>query len=68
MKITVEGEVHEDIDLLKQFVHTSDLWSANWEARQLIRARLKYEEDISDEEEKFLEQLQEVLFICELEN
>ena len=69
--ITYEGDTYEDADRIALQFRALDLWSANWEVRQKIRSRLKYgpEEgaEISDSEEKFLEEIQETLYIEGLE-
>lgn len=61
--ISFEGEMYEDDETMKIILHATDMYSAMHDARQRIRSRLKYEENVSDEEEKVLEELREILWI-----
>jgi len=62
-KISFEGEMYEDDESMKIILHASDMYSAMHEARQAIRSRLKYGEGVSDQEEKTLEEIRELLWI-----
>lgn len=62
MSINIEGDMFEDIDILKTFMHARDLYYANSNARESIRKRLKYE-DVADSEEKFLRDLWDTLIL-----
>lgn len=62
--MSYEGEMYEDDEAMKTILHAGDMYSAIWDARQEIRTRLKhYDGPMSDEEVKFLEQLQETLWV-----
>jgi len=65
MKMTIqfEGDYIEDDEMLKWVMHAGDLHSAVWEARQEIRSRLKHGENVSNDEERLLERLQEILYV-----
>lgn len=67
MKIELQGDAHEDRDAMLTFMHTMDLWSAVWDARQEIRTRIKHGQNISTQEEKLLKRLQEILYVEGLE-
>lgn len=56
------GDLPEDLDSLQIIAHSVDIYSANFETKQAIRARRKYE-DISEEEQEFLEKLQDLLYV-----
>lgn len=60
--ITFEGEYYEDRQDLLMFMHAVDYSVAISEALSAIRNRFKNYE-VSDEEEKFLEHLQEILYV-----
>lgn len=62
-KISYEGELYEDQDTMKIITHAMDLYCAISEARNEIRSRKKYAENVTDEEYTFLERLQEILWI-----
>lgn len=66
-RFIVEGDYFEDFTEIKEIAHMRDLSSANWEARQTIRSRMKYSENVSDEEYKFLEELRNILYVEGLE-
>ena len=66
MEITVHGDIHDDSEMLKTFVNARGLASAIYEAKELIRTRLKWHEGLPDEEERFLEELRDVLTSDEL--
>ena len=61
MEIKIHGDIHEDQDMIQVFVNARQLYIAICEAKELIRSRLKYEEDISNDEEQFLEQIRDIL-------
>jgi hypothetical protein len=60
--ITFEGDFYEDREEMKIILHSSDMYSSLWDARNKIRNRTKYE-NITEQEEKFLEELSEILYI-----
>ena len=63
-KIQIEGDYYEDRQELKQLASLSDIFSAIYDAREMIRKRLKYSDDpISDSEFKLLEEISECLNI-----
>ena len=66
VKIEIHGDIHEDAEMLKTFVNARDLASAICEAKILIRSRLKWDDGVSDNEERFLEELRNVLTSDEL--
>lgn len=63
IKIEFEGDSHEDRDDFNRIFHSIDMYSAILEARDLIRARLKHDEDITDIEERTLESIREALYL-----
>lgn len=63
IKIELEGDSHEDRDEFNRIIHSVDMYSAILEARDLIRARLKHGEDVTDIEERTLESVREALFL-----
>jgi hypothetical protein len=69
MKYTfsLSGDIYEDRQELNIMLTTPDILNAIHEVRQKIRERLKYEEDISESEEKFLEELMSDLFFEQLQ-
>ncbi|NGX36891.1 MAG: hypothetical protein K1000chlam2_00036 [Chlamydiae bacterium] len=67
MTVIFEGDAFEDKQDFKIFTHAHDIHSCIWEARQHIRERLKYAEDVSDQEAKNLEELSEMLYMEELD-
>ena len=66
MEIKVKGDLYEDRETLRIFVHAQELYSCIYEARQRIRTRIKYEE-ISEAEDRFLEELKELLWLDPIE-
>lgn len=63
MEIKVSGCPYEERDMLKVFAHAIDAASALGEAREEVRSRLKWGENLTDEEVRFLETLQETLYV-----
>jgi len=63
MKISYESDVFEETDNLKIISHSFDMYSSLHEARNLVRGRLKYGEMVSSEEEVFLDELMEILYV-----
>lgn len=64
VRLSYEGEMYQDDEAIKIIVHAADMHSAIWDARQEIRSRLKhYDGPMSDEEVRFLEQLQDTLWV-----
>ena len=67
-QLTIEGDFYEDWNELKEFAHLRDITSAVHEARQKLRSQLKHG-DIEDEKViRFLEELQDLLYIPALED
>lgn len=66
MKIEVHGDLYDDADSLKIFVNAKELHSAICDARSLIRNRLKWDEELSNDEEQFLEKINDALRVDEL--
>lgn len=64
--LSFEFDAHKDKEALLTQVLAADLCSAIYDARQLIRDRLKYH-SVTDEEETLLEKLQDVLYVEGLE-
>lgn len=63
MQINIEGCPYEDRSELKLIFHASDMYSAIFDALQEIRSRLKHDENVSEDEERFLERLRETLWV-----
>lgn len=63
MEIKVLGCPFEEQESLKTFAFAMDYASALSEARQEIRSRLKWGEDLTKAEVDFLEKLQDILYI-----
>jgi hypothetical protein len=61
--ISIELDGYEDRSELKNIAHMKDIVMANWEARDLIRSRLKYEIEDRSTEAVFLEKLREALYV-----
>lgn len=66
-RIEFSGDFFEDKDDFKMIVHVYDMMIAIHDAKNAIRSRLKYGEGVSDQEEKTLEEIRELLFIEGLE-
>lgn len=63
IKIEFEGDSHEDRDEFNRIIHSVDMYSAILESRDLIRARLKHGEDVTDIEERTLESIRDALYL-----
>lgn len=63
IKLEFEGELYEDQEQVKMYVHAPDMYRAIHRARERIRTRLKYPEVTPYSEEAFLEDLSETLYI-----
>jgi len=61
IEIKLKGCPYEDREEMQVFMHARDLASMICEAKQKIRTRLKHAEDVSEAEEKFLDELWEEL-------
>ena len=61
-QLTIECDFLEERDTLKTIIYAADYASMLNEAREEIRARLKWGEDVSQEEERFLERLRETIY------
>lgn len=55
----------EDHHELKIYTNAMKMYCIIHETKERIRKRLKYEEEITEKEEEFLEELQTILFIDE---
>ena len=67
-QLTIEGDFYEDWEELKQFVHARDAISAMWEARQKLRTQLKHGDFEDEKVIRFLEELQDLLYVAALED
>ena len=63
ISLTFEGNIFEDSDTIKILTHAVDIYSANSDAKNEIRSRLKHASGVTDSEEHFLERLLELLYI-----
>jgi len=63
IKMTYDGEVYDDSDEFKMLVHAPDMYLALCDGIQEIRSRIKHGDNVSDEEERFLESLRETLYV-----
>jgi len=63
VQISFNGDLFEDMDSLKTVIHSFDMLSSIHSSRKRIRQRLKYAENIAEEEENFLEELLEILYV-----
>lgn len=68
IKIEFEGDYYEDKVEMRMIMCTQNMYCAINEAQELVRSRLKYGENISDIEEKTLENIREALYLRELED
>jgi len=62
-KLEFEGDWYEDADKLKDLTRLHDLKMAIHKAKEIIRTRLKYGENLPQYEVNVLEQLREALFV-----
>ena len=62
-KIEISGCLYEERHDLKLYAHATEMYLAISHARELIRNRLKHSDDVSDAEDKFLEELKEELWV-----
>jgi len=60
--LTFEFDIPEERGELGTQIHASDLYSANWEARQLIHTQLKHGE-LNEDVQALLEQIREILYV-----
>ena len=68
--LTVEG-ADEDFQCMREFLAVREFISANEEAREMIRSRLKHGQDADwtrDRMEVFLEDLRSVLYVNGIES
>ena len=65
MKVSLQysGDMYEDRETLDAITHALDMHSAIWEAKELIRTRLKHGEGVSDAEELTLEAIRDALYV-----
>lgn len=61
VKIQISGCPYEDAEQLKHYLNALDYASLIRGARELVRSRLKWGEDITPQEEKALEELRDCL-------
>jgi len=62
-KLEIEGDYFEDKADLQTFLLCHEYAACIHEVREKIRHRLKYDEDVSEKEEQFLESLRSLTFI-----
>ena len=62
--LTITGDFYEDAEQIKTLLCANDYLSSIHRAQEQIRSRIKHGE-ITDVEERFLDQLQDTLFIEE---
>lgn len=67
-QLSIEGDFYEDWEEMKQFIHSREAVSAIWEARQKIRSQLKHGEIEDEKVIRFLEELQDLLYVASLED
>jgi hypothetical protein len=60
MKITFEFDGDDSHEEAKMVFLARDFYSALWDIDQRCRTRMKYEENVSDEEYKLMEELREM--------
>ena len=63
MEVKIEGCPYEDSDAIEIFAHAFDIHSTLSEVKQAVRSRLKWGENLTEEEIKFLESLQDIMLI-----
>lgn len=63
MKVEYEGDFYEDRDTLRLITNASELAYCLSEAQAMVRARLKWEDDLGPREEEFLRELQSILHV-----
>ena len=61
IKISLEAGFYEERSLILSTIHAIDLQSNIFDALNLIRSRLKYGENVSDTEEKTLDEIRDAL-------
>lgn len=69
MKITVclEGDYYADWHEIRQMICVKEMFIAISDAREKIRSRLKYGQDVSEKEAEHLEELARTLYIPAVE-
>lgn len=67
MKIEIEGDYYEDRDQFALLHNAPAMYYAISMAKNEIRCRLKHGEGLTEEEERFLEMLQDHLHVEELD-
>lgn len=60
-RITFEGDYYEDFDELKSLAHLRDLELAFIKVKSNIRSRIKWGEGVTENESKFLDELEDIL-------
>lgn len=63
VEIKFSGDLYEDGDSLRMVFHANDMYCKIHEADQIARARMKYGENVSDEEYQTLEKIREELYL-----
>jgi len=66
IKLELEGDFYEDTEIFKRIMVASEMYGIIEEVRDHIRSRLKYGENVSNEEERTLLQIREILYIDEM--
>lgn len=62
LTLTIESDDQDEHDYMTSLMHHRDILNALDNARRVIRNRIKHE-SISEDEEKFLLNLQDVLYV-----
>ena len=63
IKIEFEGDHIEDRDVINPIINALDMCSAIFDAKQIIRSRLKYGENVTEIEEQTLENISAALIL-----
>lgn len=66
-KMTFEGDYFEDEEEIKTFAHLRDIQLAHIRVNDAIRSRLKWNDEMTVEETRFLEGLQDSLYVAGLD-
>ena len=62
IEVKVVGNIYEDRQELYRFMFAQEVYAKMEEARNKIRTRRKHCEGVTDKEDDFLEELQEILY------
>ena len=63
MKLTFEGDSHEDKEEFQSLIQVQDILRAVHDAKYIIRNRAKHGNDLSDEEIFTLEKISDALYV-----